>query len=317
MRVRPAAIPGALATAIVLVVSTRAAAQFKYASGQDVAPVFEGWERNTDGSFNMVFGYMNRNYEEQVNIPVGPSNKIEPGPADQGQPSHFYRRRQEFVFKVKVPKDWGDKDLVWTLTSAGRTNKAYGTLQPIWEIGNMVYQENRGGPGDLTYPGEPDAAPSIEMVGSAQRTVAVGEALELAVEVSDDGHPIPRARRPGALVRNSAEKGTSGAEVVRSSAQETPITQAVVKLDPGVRLGVTWIVYRAGPGIVTFDPARVPIVSVGPPGSALKAEPLTGKATTKVTFSQPGTYRLRAYADDGVLVTPLDVTVTVDPVRKP
>src|SRR5580704_5501658 len=107
MRVRPAAIPSALATALILFVITRVSAQIKYASGQDVAPVFEGWERNTDGSFNMVFGYMNRNYEEQVNIPVGPNNKIEPGPADQGQPSHFYRRRQEFVFKVKVPKDWG------------------------------------------------------------------------------------------------------------------------------------------------------------------------------------------------------------------
>jgi len=317
MRVRSAAIPCALAAATMLVFATRATAQIKYASGQDVAPVFEGWERNTDGTFNMVFGYMNRNYEEQVDIPIGQNNKMEPGLADRGQPSHFYRRRQEFVFKVKVPKDWGDQDLVWTLISAGRTNKAYGTLLPIWEIGNMVYQENRGGPGDLTYPGEPDVAPSIEMVGSAQRTVAVGEALELTVEVTDDGHPVPRARRPGASVRNGAERGPSGPEIVRSSAQETPITQAVVKLDPGVRLGVTWIVYRGGPGTVTFEPARVPVVSVGPPGSVLVAEPLAGKATTNVTFSQPGTYRLRAYADDGVLVTPLDVTVVVDPVRKP
>src|SRR6267154_2517266 len=70
-----------------------------------------------------------------------------------------------------------DVALVWTLTSAGRTNKAFGTLMPVWEIGNMVYQENRGGPGDLSYPGEPNQAPSIEMVGSSQRTVAVGEAL--------------------------------------------------------------------------------------------------------------------------------------------
>jgi len=109
-------------------------AQIRYAAGQNVVPVFEGWERNADGSFNMVFGYMNRNYEEQVDIPVGPNNALEPGGIDQNQPTHFYPRRQQFVFKVKVPKDWGKKDLVWTLTSRGKTEKAYATLLPFWEI---------------------------------------------------------------------------------------------------------------------------------------------------------------------------------------
>src|SRR5438445_8513017 len=98
--------------------------QIRHAAGQNVVPVFEGWERNTDGSFNMVFGYMNRNYEEQVDIPVGASNTLEPGPTDQKQPTHFYTRRQQYVFKVRVPKDWGKKDLVWTLTSHGKTEKA-------------------------------------------------------------------------------------------------------------------------------------------------------------------------------------------------
>jgi hypothetical protein len=150
------------------------------------------------------------------------------------------------------------------------------------------------------------------MVGSAQRIARVGEALDLTVEVSDDGHPVPRARRPGGMARGDS---AAGPQVVGSSQQETPITQAVVKLDPGVRLGVTWVVYRAGPGSVTFEPMRVPVVTVGPAGSVLKAEPLSGKATTKVTFSEPGSYVLRAYADDGVLVTPLDVTVTVEAAR--
>src|SRR5580704_1505996 len=102
MNLKPALLAGSL---ILLAVS--AMAQTRFASGQDVVPVYEGWERNPDGSFSMVFGYMNRNYEEQMDIPVGPNNKIEPGPPDQGQPEHFYRRRQQFVFKVKVPKDWG------------------------------------------------------------------------------------------------------------------------------------------------------------------------------------------------------------------
>src|ERR1700733_9831817 len=89
---------------LLLICSTRSDGQVRYARGQTIAPAFEGWERNPDGTFNMVFGYMNRNYEEEVEIPIGPDNAIEPGDIDQGQPSHFYTRRQQFVFKVKVPK---------------------------------------------------------------------------------------------------------------------------------------------------------------------------------------------------------------------
>src|SRR2546427_9467908 len=78
--------------------------QIRFATGQDVAPVFEGWEQNPDGTYSMVFGYLNRNYEEEVDIPIGPNNTIEPS-GDRGQPTHFYPRRQRIVFKVVVPKD--------------------------------------------------------------------------------------------------------------------------------------------------------------------------------------------------------------------
>jgi hypothetical protein len=279
-----------------LLLVSSGSAQIQNASGQNVVPVYEGWERNADGSFNMVFGYMNRNYEEQLDIPVGPNNMLSPGAPDQGQPTHFYRRRQQFVFKIKVPKDWGKNDLVWTLISRGKTEKAYGTLEPIWEIGNLVYQENRGGPGVMSWPEEPNQAPSAEMVGSSQRTITLPETLTLTIQVSDDGHPKPRPRR----------------EVLRDNesfapAKESPLSQAVVKLDPGVRLGVNWVLYR-GPAPVTFDPMRVPVVKVE---ADPKVERLEGKATTTVRFSEPGSYRLRAYADDGILITPIDVNVTV------
>jgi hypothetical protein len=46
----------------------------RYARGQSIQPVFEGWEKNPDGTFSMWFGYLNRNYEERLNIPVGPNN---------------------------------------------------------------------------------------------------------------------------------------------------------------------------------------------------------------------------------------------------
>jgi hypothetical protein len=287
-------------------------AQIKYASGQNVVPVYEGWERNSDGSFNMVFGYMNRNYEEQVEVPVGAENMFEPGPADRGQPAHFYPRRQEYAFKIKVPQDWGDKDLVWTLTAHGKTEKAYGTLKPVWELSDLVYQENRGGPGELTYPSVPDEAPSIEMVGSAERTAVAGEPITLTVQISDDGRPVPRSRRPGMPAFGGPGRDGGGF----APKIESPVTQAVVRLDPGVRLGVTWVVYRGGPGDVTFQPRKVAVVNVDAAGSPAGVTPLSGKATTSVTFTKPGNYRLRAYADDGVLLTPLDVNVVVSTTRQ-
>ncbi len=290
------------AVPLILALTNPAGAQIRYSSGQDVVPVFEGWDRNPDGSFNMVFGYMNRNYDEQLEIPVGLNNKVEPGEPDQKQPTHFYPRRQEFVFKVKVPADWGNKDLVWTLVSRGKTEKAYGSLMPVYELGNLVYLENRKGAASLTYPEQPNKAPTIEMIGPAQSTVAPGEQLTLAVEVTDDGYPKPVIRPHIAAAKNRVRPS--------SFKTQSPASQAIVKLDTGVRLGVTWVVYRGGPGTVTFEPMRVPVVSTTPGGPVAGA--LAGKATTKVSLSQPGIYVLRAYADDGILTTPLDVTVKVE-----
>ena len=82
------------------------------------------------GSFSLVFGYFNRNWEEAMHLPVGENNTIEPGGPDRGQPTYFHPRRNQFIFRVRVPKDFGKKELVWTLTSHGKTERVYGTLAP-------------------------------------------------------------------------------------------------------------------------------------------------------------------------------------------
>ena len=108
------------ALAITCAVWVNARAQESFSKGQNIAPAYEGWEQNEDGSFNLVFGYMNRNWEEEVDIPVGSGNTIEPGGPDQGQPTHFLPRRNRFVFRIRVPKDFGQKELVWTVTPRGK-----------------------------------------------------------------------------------------------------------------------------------------------------------------------------------------------------
>ncbi len=157
-----------LGTALVMILSTRPYAQLPsdvgqihHNSGDNVAPVFEGWEKNPDGTFNLVFGYLNRNYQEEPEIPVGPNNSFSPGPADQGQPAHFYPRRQQFMFKIKVPADFGRKELVWTLTRNGKTEKAYGTLLMVEELTPVVISENRGGLGNDSVTAKPNQPPTI------------------------------------------------------------------------------------------------------------------------------------------------------------
>ena len=118
---------------------------------------------------------------------IGADNFLTPGPADQGQPAHFYTRRQQFVFKVRVPADWGDGDLVWTVTSNGRTDKAYASLWPVWELDQNLIGRNRGltsrvQPGVL----EGNLPPSLTVDGAGARSVTLPGSVQLAVLVADD-----------------------------------------------------------------------------------------------------------------------------------
>jgi hypothetical protein len=247
-------------------------AQVQYAAGQNVAPIFEGWEHNPDGTYSMVFGYLNRNYEEEVDIPIGSSNSITLGGetfGDRGQPTHFYPRRQRFLFRVVVPKDWDPKDkVVWTLTSRGRTDQAKGWLQPEWELSEDVVVENMGG----GVP-DPNNKPPTLSIGPVP-AISVASPATLTASATDDGLPKPYRRAPSNPDRDSQPRRPRGVQI-------------------------KWIVFR-GPGKVTFSPGASEIIH---------GEPVT--LTSKVSFSAAGTYVLRATANDGQLFTSRDVTVTV------
>ena len=285
---------------LALVAATGASAQIRFDRGQNVAPVFEGWEQNPDGSFNMVFGYMNRNYEEMPHAPIGPNNAFEPGPADRGQPTRFYTRRQQFVFRVHVPADWGDKDLIWTLTSNGRTDQAFGSLWPSWEMDDGVIRANRG-MGARGAPAD-NQDPRIILPGGADLTVTLPDTLTLTAVISDDGIPGPRPRPNEAADDDDPQRAAQrAADRERRARRPHPTNQAVVnaRVAGETGLAVTWVHYR-GPGAVTFDP-----ISISVEGGR------GGEVVTTVSFSERGTHVLRGYADDSITTTPIDVTVTV------
>ena len=276
------------------------AQQLQYLSGQSVAPFFEGWEQNPDGSFNLVFGYINRNYREELNIPIGPANRIEPATLEQPQPTYFYPRRHRFMFRVRVPKDWGKKDVVWSLTANGKTEKAIGYLVSEQAIDNDVISRNRGGGG-----GPENKPPSISFEGEARRTIAMEEALTLTVKISDDGRPARPKSPPRVAISDQPGVGVD----VDGSGRRLPAGGWFARRNaPGLR--VAWILWR-GPGKVVFDPWYLEGVDDHMPGWVPPDLPADGRVSTTARFSEPGTYIIRAMADDGGLFTPLDVTVQV------
>ena len=290
-----------MALVSVLAAGTQVLTQEIFMSGQNVQPAFEGWQRNADGTLSLFFGYLNRNYQEQPHIPVGPNNSFQPGPADRGQPTHFYPRRQQFVFEVMVPADFGDQEVIWTLTHHGRTSTAVGSLLPVWEIDAGVWAANRGFGGGSS----PNKPPSASVVGGATFTVTLPEELSLTALASDDGRPGPRQWPGGA----AGTIGPSALPVPVSSGisrtkKSGPMEQDMVaaKLAYETGLAITWLHYR-GPGQVTFDPMHS---SITPSGDVL-----SGKSTTTALFTDPGAHVIRAVADDGTLTNGTNVTVVV------
>ncbi len=157
-------------------------------TGQSVTPAYEGWYRNADGTISLSFGYFNRNAEEVVQVPIGPDNFIEPGNQNQGQPTEFHPRRHWGVFAVKVPADFGDKKVVWTLRHRGATYAIPGSLHQNWQIDAL---EGEAGSGNTPPAVKFDAAgPEGSGPGgitAGPLAAAVGKPLSITAWARDDG----------------------------------------------------------------------------------------------------------------------------------
>ena len=211
--------------------SVRSSAQLPLAplprSGSTVSPVFEGWYPNTDGTRSISFGYYNRNAEEPLDIPIGINNLIAPGEPNQGQPTHFEPKRHWGVFAVKVPADFGSKEVVWTVKIRGEVFAIPGNLQPNWQIDALEGEAGSGNtPPVLKFSanGPEGAGPSGVTAGPL--TAVVGTPLSVTVWARDDG-------------KASGSVATAGRDAV-------PVT-------------LTWFVHQGPAGAVFAPPtARVP-----------------------------------------------------------
>ncbi len=291
-------------SAVLLTVSSSLLAQ-TYQTGQHVEPAYEGWRPNDDGTFSFMFGYMNENWLEQPDVEVGENNFFSPGDADRGQPTHFLPRRNRFNFEVRVPADWGDRELVWTLKVNGVERKAYATLKSDYQVDNIVIASETGslGAGTSSPESRSNVPPVVTVQGDKTRTARVGEPLEFVTQVLDDGLPKPR------------NESTISERALKAQMMRPP-TRITVGKENGLFL--SWNKYR-GPGNVTFDPPMPKPwedtrTSANSPWGALWLPPPIpedGLYEVTATFDEPGTYILWGRADDGGLYHDDYITVEV------
>jgi hypothetical protein len=310
------------------VAGTARAQSLAYNSGQNVAPAYEGWEEDADGTKYFLFGYMNRNWQEEIDIPVGPDNGFGPGPADVGQPTHFYPRRNRFVFRVKVPAGFTEKDeLIWTVNAHGKPEKAWASLRLDYKVDDVVKASETGalGAGSSSPEVRANKPPVVTIDGPKMLTAKVGEPLTVSAIVKDDG--IPKRRGAGLAGSAVANRGTRSQDAIRQGADAPRVNRAMLPpsrstVGKNVGLHLSWIEYR-GPveSQVSFDPLQIKAwedtrTGANSPWAPIWTPPdmpADGKVPAKVTFSKPGTYVLRALADDGALFGSDDVTITVAP----
>ena len=273
--------------------------------GTSVTPAFEGWYFDKDGSQRVMVGYFNRNTKQEFDIPAGPNNRIEPGPADQGQPTHFNAGRQWGVFTIKLPKDFGTKKLSWTIVANGFTNTVTLHTQPDYIVEPFEDAANKNTPPKLKFqPNGPSVTGPPQAIAE-KYSGTVGVPVPLTIWISDEGAkvnvPEPgrgRGRGRGAAAGRGADaaapaggagagRGADAAAPAGAAAGAAPARGAAPEgFTPPPPMAVSWTKFR-GPGDVKFDNVK--------PSVDRTAD---GKAVTNATFSAPGDYLLRVEGND-------------------
>jgi hypothetical protein len=275
-------------------------------SGGPIYATFEGWGPLKDGTNALLLGYFNRNKTQQLDIPIGPDNSIEPGGPDQGQPTHFLPGRQYGMFAILVPKDFGNKKLTWTINANGQKTAVQFWLNPPYWIEFFKNTANENEPPRIKF-----AMNGTEYIGPPkERTVAtlnatVGQPLDLTAWAADQ----PPTRLFGETPPGGDTAAAAGAArpARPNPANEPPpafIGGRVVSIAPAAPGGgaaaegrrprgdiqVLWRKYR-GPGDVKIADESIALENGGDAKKFVEAK-------TTATFSAPGTYWLRAQVND-------------------
>jgi hypothetical protein len=197
--------------------------------GQSITGAFEGWFPNADASIRILLGYYNRNLRQELEIPVGPDNRIEPGGPDQGQPTHFLPGWQWGVFTIRVPKDFGEKKLTWMLT----TTVIPMSLNSLWEFEPFREASGNAPP----FIGFSESGPWVHGPAGQSRSVTttLSEPADLTVWVADDATtPLAGARPRTPTVTFSWNK-LRGPGMVTFANTRPPVEKAEFEAPPSTK----------------------------------------------------------------------------------
>jgi len=168
--------------------------------GEGVAPFFDGYYINEDGTYTYSFGFMNRNTEEIIEIPIGENNFLTPAELNGMQPTYFPPvrypgfggRRERGVFAVRVPANMTE-EVVWTLTVNGKTYSVPAlTGLPAYELSYTPQASGSLMP-SVRFAENGPASTSREGIIHGPLQARVGQPLTIDIWMEDRGErePVP------------------------------------------------------------------------------------------------------------------------------
>lgn len=245
------------------------------AGGYPIVPVMEGWWVNEDGSRTISFGYVNRNRED-VEVPIGERNSIEPAQLGGMQPTIFLRGRHHGVFTVTIPAGAGDSEMLWTIEANGEVTRVPGrTVATAYEMDLRPRPHGTVPPRVWFEEGGPVGQSPSGIVSRAVETARVGELLTLSVQVDD-----PSVRDP-----TDYRFGQALATTVSWFKHQGP---------PGE---VEWVRHPSTPVPAAGGEAPTARQTPAPAPNVIQLAEGKGTAMVQVRFSAPGEYMLRVRAD--------------------
>lgn len=251
-----------------------------------VAPFFDGWYANPDGTVTLSFGFSNQ-FKRTVEIPLGPDNVVTPKEFDGRQPT---------VFPVPAPDAIGVGGATAGVASV-QAGDAPKKPAPRPTITNN-YERERGAftitvpanyAGDvvwtLRYQGQIFSVPARTKAAAYQLSwpMAMGSTPPL-VRFQQGG---PSGRGPSG-VQSSVQAKVGVPVELRLLVHDDAVHEkepVPVKRDLIPSMNINWFVHAGALASVSFAPAKVSV-----------KDPL-GTATTSVVFAAPGEYTVRARVD--------------------
>ena len=252
-------------------------------SGLPIIPVMEGWIGNEDGSRGISFGFINRNEEGAVDIPLGENNYIEPAQFNGMQPTHFPAGRGTGVFMLTLPAELAGEDVWWYLkTGASEVLKVPG------RAGISAYEL------DFILP---------RPQGTLQPHAGFGESGERSVGLSALVEDFPgsvTAGSPVTLIVNALDPS------VRDTSDP--------RFEEPIAIGLHWFKHQ-GPGDVEFtrhestEVQEAPEIPDGIPANFRRRFRAPGPEVVSIkggegvgrviaTFSEPGEYLIRTLVEN-------------------